>query len=500
MKILQRLRLSTDQLWVLIVLAGFGFYTALAPLPPNDFWWHLKVGEIIYTTGRIPATNLFGWTLPADYPFVYGAWLAEYLFYVLYRWGGLALLAATRTLLALLAFWLVGYEARRRSGSWRLAALAVALAYAMTLNNLPIRTQNWSWLPFMGLFILLSRYAAGELRGPWLLFCPALVAFWANVHGAFVLGPIMAGIFVAGEALRMWLRQPGARSWRQIGWLAVIGGLVLLASLVNPQGIGLWEYVRNMMTDPPSQGLVVEWQSPAPVGIPNTVFFLSILALSFTLAYSRYRPTPTETLLLAAFLWLAWSGQRYIIWFGMIAMPVLAQGLRGLQVHPPAMRAQRNWLNSALAALLFIPVLLAQPWFVAALPLPATYLESVIFSPEHTPLSTGTPVAAVEYLRAYPGGKLFNEMGYGSYLIWALPEQPVFIDARVELYPYELWLDYIRIGQGVRSLALLEQYGVERVLLDVAAQAELLRLLERAPDWRCEYADKHTQLWQRELP
>ena len=41
--------IQTDQLWPLIVLAGFLFFVSLVPLPPNDFWWHLKIGEIIYS-------------------------------------------------------------------------------------------------------------------------------------------------------------------------------------------------------------------------------------------------------------------------------------------------------------------------------------------------------------------------------------------------------------------------------------------------------------------
>src|SRR4030042_358992 len=57
------------------------------------------------------------------------------------------------------AFWLVGYEAKRRSGSWRIAALVTTPACIITINNLIVRPQNWSWLPFMAFFTLLSRFA-----------------------------------------------------------------------------------------------------------------------------------------------------------------------------------------------------------------------------------------------------------------------------------------------------------------------------------------------------
>jgi hypothetical protein len=79
--------------------------------------------------------------------------------------------------------------------------------------------------------------------------------------------------------------------------------------------------------------------------------------------------------------------------------------------------------------LLFVPFVLVQPWWIERLPLPESYREQVLMdTPEGPLLTVRTPVGAAEYLRQNPGGKLFNEMGYGSYLIWALPEQGVFID------------------------------------------------------------------------
>ncbi len=75
------------------------------------------------------------------------------------------------------------------------------------------------------------------------------------------------------------------------------------------------------------------------------------------------------------------------------------------------------------------------------LPLPNEYQEQILPPPAPPLLSTLTPVSAAEYLRGNPGGKLFNDMGYGSYLIWAVPEQKVFMDPRIELYPLQQWLD-----------------------------------------------------------
>ncbi|MCS7178675.1 MAG: hypothetical protein RML46_01950 [Anaerolineae bacterium] len=532
---------SIDALWSAVVLAGLGFLISLIPLPPNDFWWHLKIGEVIFTTRAIPTTNMFSWTLPSDAPFTYGAWLGELLLYLVYRAGGLPLVTFARNFLLLMAFWLVGRTARERSGSWRLTAPALALAGGMSLNNLIIRPQIWVF-PLFALYLWwLTRYitASRSARSPsdWriparrLLLLPLLMAFWVNVHGSFVLGLVLVGIFAVGETLRTACRparseavrsqaqseavrsqarseaecriseaecRPDALPWRRVGLLWGIGALTALATLANPRGVGIAAYVVDLLTDRPSQALVVEWQSPTPSGMANVIFYVSILVLLLTLAFSRRRPTPTDLLLTVGFLWLAWSGMRYVVWYGMVVMPILAQEWAALWPHLVARPARRHPINLILLLLLTVPVLLVQPWWVEQMPLPETYWQQVWRGSPIGPLvGRETPIAAVEYLRAHPGGRLFHEMGYGSYLIWAMPEQKVFVDPRVELYPYDQWMDYIRIGRGVRYHELLEHYGADRLMVDRELQGELIRALEDDPRWEQEYADERTEIWRR---
>jgi hypothetical protein len=325
--------------------------------------------------------------------------------------------------------------------------------------------------------------------------------FWVNAHGAFVLGLALLGFFTAGEVISRMLRQDRALSWHELGLMAGIGVLTALATLINPHFAGIVDYVTGLMTDVPSQSLIEEWQSPTPAGIASVAFYISVLLLFLVFAYTRYRPTPTEAILLAGFLWLAWSGQRYVIWFGMVAMPLFAKGLAELPMRLPSIQPQRNLLNSVLAVLLFVPALLVQPWWVERVPLPESYWSMVWREvPEGSLLEVETPVGAADYLAAHPGGHLFNEMGYGSYLIWALPEQKVFIDPRVELYPYDQWMDYVRIGQGVRYNELLREYGADRVLLSIALQKELSTALEADPFWEKEYEDVYSEVWVQRHP
>ena len=487
-----------DILWIFVILAGGLFITSLIPLVPNDYWWHLKIGEWIYTHRAIPTTNMFAWTLPADAPYYYGTWLGELSLYLIYKLGGVELTIFMRTLLFGLTLWLVGHEAKRRSGSWRIAAFVVALGFFMSLSNVQVRTQIWSWLPFIIYLILLARFSDQQLPKTWLLVLPLLMLFWVNAHGAFILGLALIGVYLIGELLSALFKLPAALPLKDVLWLALIGLMTGLATLLNPRFFGIVDYVLDLLTDKPSQQLIIEWQSPSPQGLVNIIFFLSILILMIGLEYSKYRLTPTAALTMVGFIWLAWSGLRYIVWYGIAVMPILSQVIAKLPINLPSFEPQRSRRNVLIALLLLIPVVFVQPWFVEKIPLPETYWKQVIRDTPVGPLlSVENPIAAVEYLKSHPGGKLFNEMGYGSYLIWSIPEQGVFVDPRVELYPYEQWQDYIRITRGADYNRILEQYGADRILLHKERQSDLAHILTSDPAWELEYEDQYAQIWNK---
>ncbi len=499
-----------EHLWVLLALCIVGVFISLSPTAPNDFWWHLKAGELIASSG-IPTTNLFAWSLPPDTPYVYQSWLGEWLFYALYQVGGLPLVVFARNLLGLAAFALVAVEAQRRSGSWRLAAGAVLLAAAMTMNNLTTRTQNWSWVPFMLVLILLGSYADNRLARRWLFVLPLLMIFWVNVHGAFVMGLLLAAAFAVGETLRRVLRQPRALSWERLQALYLACGAMLLATLVNPLGIGVFGYVLRLLGDTASQQLINEWRTPTPDNLAGMFFYLGLLALIAAFAFARRRPSITDVILACGLAWQAFTGVRYVVWFGMAIMPIVAQSLaapRAVFTAPGSVpvrisgreRGGGAVANLAVVLALALALVAVQPWFKAALPLPQPYQELFAPLPAAPQLfSADTPVGATEHLRSMPcAGRLFNEMGYGSYLTWALyPATQVFIDPRVELYPLTLWEDYVKLTQGRDVARLLDQYAIRCVLLDRVYQPGLAAAIATLPGWQQSYSDARSEVWRK---
>jgi hypothetical protein len=335
---------------------------------------------------------------------------------------------------------------------------------------------------------------------------PALEVFWVNVHGSFILGiAVMLGTIV-GEIIGRLRADQRALDVPALRWLGVVALLEMVAALANPRGADIVSYVQALVGNG-SVRMLAEWSPPVPGSVVSNVFFGSVLLMLVAIAFARQRPTVTDVLIVSGLVWLAWSAQRNVLWFGIAAMPVLAQCLGSGKLLPGSVtRNPRSpgqptpriapLANGLLAILIAAPLILAQPWLVRTLP--EAYLSRMLAPPAPPLLSTDTPVAAGEYLARNPGGHLFNEMGYGSYLIWAVPGQKVFADPRVELFPAKLWADYLAASRGNETTTVLDRYGVDRVLLSRAGQAPLAAALAQEPGWSLEYVDAWSEIWRKE--
>ena len=113
-------------------------------------------------------------------------------------------------------------------------------------------------------------------------------------------------------------------------------------------------------------------------------------------------------------------------------------------------------------------------------------------------ISIETPIKATEYLLDNsPPGYLFHAMSFGSYLIWAAqPDYPVFVDGRIEMYPMQVWMDYLQISQASGDWEQrLQDYGVRSLLLSDKEQPGLVEAVRNNPHWKLLYADEAALLF-----
>lgn len=470
---------SIDQIWVLALVALIALKVQLTPIMPNDFWWHMATGRIIAQTGGVPGADQFSYT-QSNQAYYNQPWLAQLLMYGGYELGGAALLVFVQTLLLGGSFALLYAICRREGAGVRVAVMCTLLGALVAMDNWQIRPQTYAvplCIATLGVLLAWRRSGNAPL---WAL--PLIMLIWANLHGTFTLLLALCGmVWLGAIGERLWFarRAPGKRSWGEIRALTLWSAAALLATLANPRGIGIWGYVAGLLTNRSVGNLVTEWASPFRViGEPMTWIFFAVFAgVVAILVWRRRYVRLTDLLVLLPFSALAFQSVRNILWLGIVAAPICARLLSAA----PRPATQRTGgvvvMNRLIAALLALMVLATLPWWKSALDLPPAVGNLI---------SVETPVAATDELRSrglHPQ-RLFHELGFGSYLIWSAQDLRVFIDPRIELYPYEQWRDYIVLGQGQEIDALAQKYGFDGWLLDPQRQAGLVAALDRHPAWQ----------------
>jgi hypothetical protein len=275
--------------------------------------------------------------------------------------------------------------------------------------------------------------------------------------------------------------------------LALVGCVV--ASLLNPYGVGALVYVASIGSNPVIRDLVTEW-APTSIGSSEGIMFFGSLGLLMTLAYrSRLRLTVLEVLLLVVFGYLAWSSLRAVVWWGLVIAPSMARLLGSVLPNRLGAARDKPPLNAVILVGVAALTIMSLPWFKTSI--------SILPPDKRGLLSPETPVQVGEYLRTHEPpnhGVMFNHQNWGGYLEWAAwPKHTVFVDGRFELHPTQVWLDYLDIVfPSARWRALLDQYGIGYAVLSKTDQLDLVADLRADASWRIDYEDEQAILFVRQ--
>jgi len=496
-----------------VILTCMGF---MHPLRLFDFWWHLKVGEVIVTSGEIPRVDLFSFT-HAGRPFINHDWLGEVLYYLTYRIGAFPLVIALNTVLLLVAFVLIFQlclGATRRLRVAALSGLVAAIALGWHSN---VRPQVYSFVFFAAFYWILWTYRDGRRNCLWAL--PLLMVLWVNLHGAFVLGIGLIGLVLASETVRRAVRGPraGTLAPSALTKLTLILGMTVLACVVNPEGLGKFAYVRQLQVTPSVQQFVREWQVPDIKRVGDVFaffgpFFLALLILFYT----RCRLSLTELGLFLTFAVLGLAASRHGIWFTLIVTPMLARHLDELEVPPgfldemhgrPCLgmllrrleqrRHSRHPIRSGLNCMILICLLLftimLSPWV-------RPHLKLERLRPQL--MEKRTPIGAMDYIAEHGlVGNIFHPQLYGDYLIWRLwPQQRSFIDGRVHLFDESFLAEHILILHDENWAARLAKYDIKYLLLPkgVGNFAAMIEDARGSENWTLLYEDDISVLFEKQ--
>ncbi|HWR98775.1 MAG TPA: hypothetical protein VN317_10180 [Candidatus Methanoperedens sp.] len=430
---------------VMLLVNALGF--VLRPIGDPDLFWHLRTGDWIREHHALPQ-ELIGAAAPSHAPpgadrfSMTSYWLADLLLSLLYGAGGLGALVALRAALLGLLLFLV-YRRARGDGLVRAGMLLLAVN---TLGQYPAeRPQFLSFVFAAALLLLLDGIreapsaAAARWRG---VAVPPLMALWANCHAGFLIGLGFLGVYAVGELTkRLTPRlQPLPPERLRLLLAAAAGGF--LASLLNPNG---WLIMRFARVSPVLTGFVSEYFSTIEFfsynPSPWIVVYWMLLAVAVTgFAFSRRLPDPAALALVLLTGYFSFTQLRHVPYFVVVAVPVAVASLSG----PRLVRVAR----AAVAA--------------AGLCAGAYFLPGAVRMIEDGGRGVEVndylfPVDAAAFIESQAlQGSMFNQHGWGGYLLWRLAPRQVFIDGR-NADP-DLVGTYIRVLAGDRSRTHDKEY------------------------------------------
>jgi hypothetical protein len=390
---------------------------------------------LVQAIGPFPALGLFGILLPAGM-------------------GGLAL-------------------ALRRLGVAAPAiVLATLLAAAVAMPYATVRPQVISWFLASVLLSILMSLGPGRQRRVVLLM--PLFALWANLHGLWVVGLGVLGLYVAAT----YLGRTPMRGHRK--WIAsAAAGSVLLAAATPAGFAGLLYPLRYVDAGDWGLAHIPEWQSPNfhdAVQLPLLLWIITIAVVS------RRAPGWLRVLAIGGIV-MALLANRNAPMSAVLGIPAVALGADAwLRERGPATNhgvrteVTRRVLEGGLALLTSAAVVLA---------IPPVYGSSGIALDRY-------PVAAMDVLASKrPDARVFAEYGWGGYVIYRLHDSggSVFVDGRNDMFDQSILETYSAVrGAALGWEAVLDEYDVNAVVLP--ADAPLGRVLDRSPAWCVEYRDE----------
>jgi len=468
--------------WIVVALV-----VAIASRIPldTDTWWHLRSAEHTLTEGMI-YTDPFSHTLLGE-RWINHSWGSQIVLYGMHQVlgdTGLALYTAVLATLGTMFLFPV------MSGNIYIKAFLLCLVAASASVFWSARPQMFSFLlSTITIYLLYNAKQNGKTRALWAIV--PMMALWGNLHAGYTIGFIFIGAFIVGEAFNAFFTTGsetlGMKGVRQ---LVIITVLAALALLINPYGMDTWRVPFETVGLDVLRQYIQEWNSPNFQRRETWGFIAMILLTLWGAWTSTTRFDWTNFFMFGGTLFLALLYGRNIAVFAVAVAPTMS-----LFVHNAL--EQRGWVivprrptpRTVRLNLFLVGVV----WFGVAV-----YVLGAVWSPIAVKQAQERflPVNVANFIReTQPTGNMFNSYNWGGYLMFALPEYPVFVDGRTDLYG-EFVREWLFITNATTDVeADLDKYGIGFVVIEKGISLDYA--LRVSPLWEEVYRDEMAVVFTR---
>jgi len=472
---------------VLILLFTLLAVSQINTIVDSDIWCHFKTGEYIIKNFNVPQVDLFSYTLE-NQAWVDHEWLSQILFYAVFAkfsWIGINMLKAiliSSCFLILLFFIISRYK------KFIYAILFILLSVLAFGYRSFARPEIFSYL-----LLCLFFYVIEDGRRLYIL--PILQVLWVNLHGYFILGPILISLYCIGEFISGDL----ARAKR----LCVIFGISCLACFINPYFYKGAAYPIRILIDiftgeTATTRNVYELMMPISASFGRYIFFwIFVILSSVTFLINLKKARMQHALIFLGSFIASYAAIRNMPIFIFMAMPLAAINLNEAKLTRGIIE-KKYYTVSALVILSAVYFFTSNRYYVFT-------KQSAFRNTESKMTGLLTPSKACDFLENNRlEGRMFNSMDFGHYIAYRFyPEKRILIDARTELYSRDFYRSYQRAHNYHGDWQALQgKYNFNIALIQhlFSGTERLLRYLYNNKEWALVYYDESSAIFLRDTP
>ena len=496
-KIISFLIPSIADVIFICTLLFLSFFAGKGLLNDGDTGYHIRAGEYILETLSIPRQDIFSFLSP-PLPWTAHEWLSEVVMAVIHRVFGLSGIVVFFSIIISLVYYLL-FKIIKTKKDYIIPTVFIVLLVLLSSGiHWLARPHIFSLLFTLIWYYLLDQYQYEKKN--YLYFLPPIMLLWVNLHGGFLAGFILLGIYLFSNVVNFITSKGVDRDTykKRAIYFGLITVVCLFVSLINPFGYRLLLVPFNLVSNKFIMDIVSEFQSPN-FHLPNAYPFKYFLLLMIVIfAISKVKIKLIEILLVLMFTNMSLYSARYIPLFSIIVAPILLRQFRPVLEQSGGRfvkfikkrsdsisetdESARGYLWPVVAVILI--VILASAGKI-----------DFKFSEKRA------AVAAVEFLKnEHIKGRMFNNDEIGDYIIYAAwPKYKVCVDGRSLVYGTDIMKEYMelaRVKPGWEKT--LEKYNFSWIIYN--ANTPLSILLMQRDDWKLIYADKVANIFVKDIP
>jgi hypothetical protein len=501
----------SDLIFIILLAAMCGGSLSSRLLGDAGIGWHIRNGEQMLRTHAVTRTDPFSVTMGGQAWYAW-EWLYDLKIAAIHHWLGLNGVVFFTAIIVALTFALALRLSLIRGAGVPISVLLLALSLGVSMIHLLARPHVVSWLFTVIWFQVLDGWeSADDSESRRRLWClPVLMMGWVNLHGGFVLGFGLLGLYMLSGAFKYFRRrdEEDLRKLRTLGNVTLVS---LLASFVNPYSYALHIHVYGYLSSRWLMNHIDEFLSPDFHGVAQQCFVAILLITLVVLAMVRHKPSLSQVLVLLFAIYSGLYASRSLpvssLLITLIVAPLWTRVLVEQRDNPNLSARLRVFLSRWLSFTSRMKGM-ELSWRGHAWPMAAVFVALLVCVQSSYPAShrwmnahfdAGRfPVQATDVIvRRGLHEPIFAPDLWGGYLIYRLyPENKVFVDDRHDLYGEEFLRQYLKAIRLTPDWSeFLEGKKVNWALLPV--ESPLANMLQETAQWNCVYRDKTSVLLER---